>query len=97
MANVVKEQGGQVLLNSNVENITLSKQKADGVMLENGLKLNADIVVSNADPGWTYNKLLPNQKKRWTEKKLKKSRWSMPLFLCIFSTKIPNKKPHRPS
>jgi phytoene desaturase len=38
MANVVKEQGGQVLLNSNVENITLNKQKADGVMLENGVE-----------------------------------------------------------
>ena len=92
MANVVKEQGGQVLLNSNVENITLSKQKADGVMLENGLKLNADIVVSNADPGWTYNKLLPNQKKRWTEKKLKKSRWSMGLFVWYFGTRNTKKK-----
>jgi len=92
MANVVKEQGGQVLLNSNVENITLSKQKADGVMLENGLKLNADIVVSNADPGWTYNKLLPNQKKRWTEKKLKKSRWSMGLFVWYFGTKNTREK-----
>ena len=92
MANVVKEQGGQVLLNSNVENITLSKQKADGVMLENGLKINADIVVSNADPGWTYNKLLPNQKKRWTEKKLKKSRWSMGLFVWYFGTKNTKKK-----
>lgn len=92
MANVVKEQGGQVLLNSNVENITLSRQKADGVMLENGLKLNADIVVSNADPGWTYNKLLPNQKKRWTEKKLKKSRWSMGLFVWYFGTKNTKKK-----
>ena len=92
MANVVKEQGGQVLLNSNVENITLCKQKADGVMLENGLKLNADIVVSNADPGWTYNKLLPNQKKRWTEKKLKKSRWSMGLFVWYFGTKNTKKK-----
>ena len=92
MANVVKEQGGQVLLNSNVENITLSKQKADGVMLENGLKLNADIVVSNADPGWTYNKLLTNQKKRWTEKKLKKSRWSMGLFVWYFGTKNTKKK-----
>ena len=92
MANVVKEQGGQVLLNSNVENITLNKQKADGVMLENGLKLNADIVVSNSDPGWTYNKLLPNQKKRWTEKKLKKSRWSMGLFVWYFGTKNTKKK-----
>ena len=92
MANVVKEQGGQVLLNSNVENITLNKQKADGVMLENGLKLNADIVVSNADPGWTYNKLLPNQKKRWTEKKLKKSRWSMGLFVWYFGTRNTREK-----
>ena len=92
MAAVVKEQGGQVLLNSSVETITQNNQRADGVMLENGLKLNADIVVSNADPGWTYNRLLPNQKKRWTEKKLKKSRWSMGLFVWYFGTKNTKEK-----
>ena len=37
MANVVKEQGGQVLLNSNVARISVNGQKSDGVILENGL------------------------------------------------------------
>ena len=88
MANVVKEQGGQVLLNSNVARISVNDQKSDGVILENGLKLNADIVVSNADPGWTYDKLLPTHKKRrWSGNRLKKSRWSMGLFVWYFGTR----------
>ena len=88
MASVVKEQGGQVLLNSNVKTITQNNQRASGVILENGVQLNAEIVVSNADPGWTYNKLLRrHKKKRWSEKRLKKSRWSMGLFVWYFGTR----------
>ena len=93
MANVVKEQGGQVLLNSNVARISVNNNKSDGVILENGLKLNADIVVSNADPGWTYDKLLPaHKKRRWSRNKLKKSRWSMGLFVWYFGTRNTKKK-----
>ena len=93
MANVVKEQGGQVLLNSNVARISVNNHKSDGVILENGLNLNADIVVSNADPGWTYDKLLPaHKKRRWSRNKLKKSRWSMGLFVWYFGTRNTKKK-----
>jgi phytoene desaturase len=50
--------------------------------------LAADLVVSNADPGFTYDHLLRKQNKnRWTEKRLKKSRWSMGLFVWYFGTK----------
>ncbi len=93
MASVVKEQGGQVLLNSNVETITQNNQRASGVILENGLHLNAEIVVSNADPSWTYNKLLRGHKKRrWSEKRLNKSRWSMGLFVWYFGTRNTREK-----
>ena len=79
---------GQVLLNSNVARISVNNHKSDGVILENGLNLNADIVVSNADPGWTYDKLLPaHKKRRWSRNKLKKSRWSMGLFVWYFGTR----------
>jgi len=93
MAAVVKEQGGQVLLNSSVETITQNNQRASGVVLDNGLKINAEIVVSNADPGWTYNNLLRGHKKRrWSEKRLKKSRWSMGLFVWYFGTRNTREK-----
>ena len=83
---------GQVLLNSNVARISVNNQKSDGVILENGLKLNADIVVSNADPGWTYDKLLPTHKKRrWSRNRLKKSRWSMGFLFGILALEIRKK------
>ena len=93
MASVVKEQGGQVLLNSSVDSIIQNNQTATGVILENGLHLNAEIVVSNADPSWTYNKLLRGHKKRrWSEKRLNKSRWSMGLFVWYFGTRNTREK-----
>jgi phytoene desaturase len=59
-----------------------------GVKTSAGHVLPADLVISNADPGFTYDHLLRKQKKnRWTEKRLKKSRWSMGLFVWYFGTK----------
>jgi phytoene desaturase len=50
--------------------------------------LPADVVVSNADAGTTYTRLLRNQpKKRWTAPKLMRSRWSMGLFVWYFGTR----------
>jgi phytoene desaturase len=48
----------------------------------------APLVVSNADAGHTYDRLLRNhKKKRWTPAKLKSRRWSMGLFVWYFGTK----------
>ena len=48
----------------------------------------ADLVVSNADAGHTYDRLLRNQpRKRWTPKKLESRRWSMGLYVWYFGTK----------
>ncbi len=48
----------------------------------------ADIVVSNADSAFTYGKLLPPEaRRRWTDRKLASSRYSMSLFVWYFGTK----------
>jgi phytoene desaturase len=61
--------------------------------LESGKKLYSDIVISNADVGHTYNKLLKDKpKKRWTEKDLNKKKWSMSLFVWHFGTENTCKK-----
>ena len=46
------------------------------------------MVVSNADPGHTYDRLLRNRRKRaGPTAKLARTRWSMGLFVWYFGTK----------
>jgi phytoene desaturase len=88
MGNVIEDQGGIVRLNEEVDEIMIRDRQVRGVKTKAGHVLAADLVVSNADPGFTYDHLLRKQNKnRWTEKRLKKSRWSMGLFVWYFGTK----------
>jgi phytoene desaturase len=88
MAGVIASQGGRLLLNADVDEIVLQEGRAKGVRLADGQMLAADVVVSNADAGHTYDHLLRNQpKKRWTPTKLARKRWSMGLFVWYFGTK----------
>jgi phytoene desaturase len=58
------------------------------VELADGERVEADIVVSNADSAWTYKELLPGRpRRRWTDRKLARSRSSMGLFVWYFGTK----------
>ena len=87
MAGVIRAQGGQLLLNAEVDEIVIEQGRARGVRLADGQVIAADVVVSNADAGHTYDRLLRNQpKKRWTPAKLAGKRWSMGLFVWYFGT-----------
>ena len=88
MAQVVTDQGGQILLNAEVDEILVEKGRATGVRLQDGRRLQAPVVVSNADAGHTYDRLLRNHpRRRWTPARLGRSRWSMGLFVWYFGTK----------
>lgn len=88
MVKVIEGQGGQVLQGAEVDEILLDKGRARGVRLANGEILTASIVVSNADAGHTYDRLLRNApRKRWTSQKLGRARWSMGLFVWYFGTR----------
>lgn len=88
MAKVVVDQGGTLLMNAEVDEIRHANGRATGVRLMSGLELDADLIVSNADAGHTYDRLLKNApKKRWTGKRLKRTRYSMSLFVWYFGTK----------
>ena len=50
--------GVAINLNSPVTSINLKRGKACGITLSNGETIDADIVISNADAGFTYNKLI---------------------------------------
>jgi phytoene desaturase len=88
MADVVIDQGGVLRMETEVDEITFSGNRATGVKLGSGEVIDADIVISNADAGHTYDRLLRNRpKKRWTPARLKRTRWSMSLFVWYFGTK----------
>jgi len=88
MVGVIRSQGGQVRLGIEVDEIVVADGTAKGVRLRSGGMINADLVVSNADAGHTYQRLLRNQpRKRWTDKKLTSRRWSMGLYVWYFGTK----------
>jgi phytoene desaturase len=88
MARVIGQQGGRLMLNAEVDEIMLEGGRATGVRLADGRVLAADIVVSNADAGHTYDRLMRNHpRKRWTPAKLARKRWSMGLYVWYFGTR----------
>ncbi|WP_226381384.1 phytoene desaturase [Falsiroseomonas ponticola] len=87
LAGLIDGQGGRFRFNAEVEQITVKDGKATGVRLRGGEHLAADVVVSNADVGWTYSKLLSEHpRKRWTDAKVARTRYSMSLFVWYFGT-----------
>jgi phytoene desaturase len=87
MAEVVRAQGGRIVQNAEVDEILVSSGEARGVKLAGGEVLAAPLVVSNADAGHTYSRLLRNHPRRsWTDRKLDSRRWSMGLFVWYFGT-----------
>lgn len=87
MVNLLEGQGGRMRYNAPVSQITVENGRATGVELEDGSRLTADIVVSNADSAWTYANLVKGTKRRhWSDRVLKRARYSMSLFLWYFGT-----------
>ncbi len=87
IAGLVRRTGGELRFGVTVDEITVKDGRATGVRLADGEVLRADIVVSNADAGHTYSHLLRRQtKSRWTDKRLKRTRWSNGLFVWYFGT-----------
>ena len=88
MVKVIRSQGGQVRQGTEVDEILVEGDAAKGVRLAAGEVIHAPLVISNADAGHTYQRLLRGkQRKRWTDRKLTSRRWSMGLFVWYFGTK----------
>ncbi len=88
LVRVLRANGGEVKCGAEVQSILTENGKACGVTLANGERLDADIVVSNADPGWTYGRLMfATPRKRWTDRKIAAADYSMGLFVWYFGTR----------
>jgi phytoene desaturase len=88
LVSLIEGQGGDIRYGSEVAEITVEDGRATGVRLSSGETIASDIVVSNADAAWTYEKLLAGTpRKRWSNRKIKRSHYSMSLFVWYFGTK----------
>jgi phytoene desaturase len=87
LAGLIAGQGNSLRCNAEVREITVAGRAANGVVLASGERIAADIVVSNADSAYTYRTLLPAvHRRRWTDRKLARARYSMSLFVWYFGT-----------
>ena len=85
---LIREQGGKIHTETEVDEILVKNGKAVGVQLKDGEKLDADIVVSNADVAFTYKNLInPKHRKKYTDRKIERTKYSMSLFVIYFGTK----------
>ena len=88
MVAVIRAQGGRVLLGVEADEIVVEGGAAKGVRLADGRMMRAGLVVSNADPAQTYARLLRgHRRRRWTDARLGRRRWSMGLFVWYFGTR----------
>jgi phytoene desaturase len=88
MARVIADQGGTLRLGEEADEILVRNGRAAGLRTTRGEEIAADIVVSNADAGHTYSRLLRNRpKRRWSQGKLDRRTWSAGLFVWYFGTK----------
>ncbi|MEF8940851.1 MAG: phytoene desaturase [Salinivenus sp.] len=70
-----------------VEEIQVERGRAAGVTLETGETVPADLVVSNADVGWTYRHLIDSEHRTtWTDRRVENMDYSMSLFVWYFGT-----------
>lgn len=85
---LIEGQGNQVRCNEAVAEITVEHGRATGVRLASGELMAADVVVSNADSASTYRYLVaPQHRRRWTDTRIEKARYSMSLFVWYFGTR----------
>ena len=87
LVKLLEDLGGKLRLNSPVEELLVENGAAAGVRLRSGEVLRAKVVVSNADVSNFYQKrVASSHRRKWTDSRLRRMRYSMSLFLIYFGT-----------
>jgi phytoene desaturase len=87
LARFFGELGGELLMSTEAERIETDNGRATGVRLADGRRLPADIVVCNGEVAAAYQRLLPPfARKKYTDRRLARMRYSMSLVVIYFGT-----------
>ncbi len=88
LENLMLRQGITINKETDVEQISIINGKAENVVLNNGKKIPADLVICNADPPTVYSEMLPSEYSRDSLLKPKKfTHYSMGLYVLFFGSK----------
>jgi phytoene desaturase len=88
LVGLLEGQGSKLRCGAAVARIDVDNRRATGVTLATGEFIAADLVVSNADSATTYRHLLAAvPRKRWTDRRIERARYSMSLFVWYFGTR----------
>jgi len=88
LGRLMEEVGITVRLGATVEKIDVAAGRVTGVTLAGGGRLPAAVVVANADAPYVYRHLLaPAHRKKWTDRRVNRLRYSMGLFVMYFGTR----------
>ena len=87
LGGLMKRHGIEIQLNTSVASIVIEQGRATGICLEDGTKLTADVVVSNADAAHLYRAMIPPAQQSVSSRlKLAAAHYSMGLFVIYFGT-----------
>jgi len=87
LGGLMVRQGVDIQLGQTVQSLTVEQGVVTGAVMEDGRVLNADLVVSNADPAHLYGKMIkPSAQHVATRMKLGAAAYSMGLFVLYFGT-----------
>ncbi|MEL6345881.1 MAG: NAD(P)/FAD-dependent oxidoreductase [Myxococcota bacterium] len=82
----LRRHGGEIKVRSPVAEILVAGRQVRGVRLADGSAVSAPIVISNADPGVTYGKLLSAEHlDRATWRRLRRTRYSVAALSLFFA------------
>jgi phytoene desaturase len=88
LGRLFEELGGRIHLNAEVKQILVEGRRVTGIQLADGSLHQANAVVSNADVAFTYKNLIPASfRRKYTDQKLARMKYSMSLFVIYFGTK----------
>jgi all-trans-retinol 13,14-reductase len=93
MTNAFKRHGGEIRVKQKVKKIIIEKRQAVGVELEDGHKIRANTIVSNADPMITYDQLVGKEHlSSGLIKKLSKTKFSITSVMLFLTVDMDVKK-----
>lgn len=89
LAGLAARAGVEFGFSTTVARVEVSGGRAAGVVLEDGGRVAADVVVHAGDPAHLYRRMLPDgaRRRRWSERRLGRLRHSMGLFVLYFGTR----------
>lgn len=87
LVGLIRHQGNEVRLSTEVSRIVVERGRATGVVTASGERIPADVVVSNGDSAWTYRYLVSEEARpSWSNRRIERTKYSMSLFVWYFGT-----------